>query len=135
VTNAGGKPAIASIPDALPKQLADLARSEGGACGFDPPVRERDLLFVSGWASIAVADGVLPEAVVLSLSSEGAERYILASAAKKRDDVAKYFASPNLSNSGFDVYVKASSLPKQSRITLYQVFQGKLYRCSASLEL
>jgi hypothetical protein len=125
----------ANIPEALPNQFAHFSRSEGGACGFDPSVHEGDLLFISGWASIAVAEGVLPESVLLAVSSEGVEQFVMASSAKKRDDVAKYFASPKLIDSGFNAYVKASSLPKHSRVILYQAFQGKLYRCSVSLEL
>lgn len=118
-----------ALSDEFPPQYASLPRINGGACGFGQPKTEGQLRYLSGWSVIAANEGVIAEAVVLSVTSKGHERFTSV-AKQKREDVVKYFNSAGLLESGFSVYVDLKDAPDGAELSIYQVFQGKTIKCN-----
>jgi hypothetical protein len=125
---------LASLASVFPEPYANFPKKSGGACGFDQVKDDNESKFISGWAAISTKDGALPEAVVIGVSVNGSEKFIVASK-QKRDDVAKYFNNPTLVDSGFSVYVNKAAATVGSKLTVYQVFQGVVYACEVSATL
>ena len=88
----------------------------------------------AGWAAISAKDGVLAEAMVVGVSANGSEKFAVTSK-QKREDVAKYFNNPALIDSGFSVYVRKADIFSESKVILYQVFQGGVYACEVTAAL
>lgn len=123
-----------NISATFPTAYASLPKKSGGACGFDQAVIDGENQFISGWAAISAKDGVLAEAMVVGVSANGSEKFVVTSK-QKRDDVAKYFNNPALIDSGFSVYVSKADILSGSKVTLYQVFQGGIYACEVTAAL
>lgn len=116
----------------FPAAYASLPKKAGGTCAFDQPVIEGDTQFISGWAFISATDGVLAETVVLGITVNGSEKFAMTSK-EKRDDVAKYFKNQAILDSGFSAYLNKVDVPSGSNVSVYQVFQGVVYRCEVTV--
>lgn len=123
-----------NISSAFPAAYGTLPKKVGGACGFDQPKIDGDNQFISGWATISAKDGTLAEALVIGISENGSEKFALTSK-QKREDVAKYFNNPALTDSGFSVYINKYDIPSKSKVILYQIFQGSVYTCEVTAAL
>lgn len=126
--------ASATLLNLLPEAYIGLPQKKGGLCAFDTPSAEGNNKFISGWAVISAKDGVIAEKILLKVTVNGVDRFLNPSE-QKRDDVAKYFNSPMLVDSGFSAYVKKEDLPMNATVSLLQVFEGSLYNCDATLIL
>ena len=118
----------------FPSAYGSLPKKSGGACAFDQLNVEGGNRLVSGWAAISTKDGALAEAIVVGVQANKTEKFAVASK-QKRDDVARYFSSPALIDSGFSLYIKMVDAPVGSRVVLYQVFQGVVYTCDTAVLL
>lgn len=112
----------------LPSPYESTKPEKGGACGLDKIVDAGDSIFLSGWAAISVKDGVLPEFVVAEFRVDEKENFVITKK-EKRNDVAKYFGSEKMADSGFKVYIHKAELKTSKTILIYQLFQGKTYLC------
>lgn len=123
---------VATLSKVFPASYEAFPREKGGVCGLDPIKSEGTMKFVSGWSAIAAKEGVLPEAVVLALLIGSDHMFTIANK-QQREDVAKYFSSPSLIDAGFQLYIDASQMQSVNSVTIYQVFQGKVYYCEVKL--
>lgn len=122
------------IYSTFPDAYAGFQRKTGGACGFDQPKTEGENYYFSGWATISAKDGILAETIVIGLLNGNMENFVIPSK-QKRQDVADYFKSPSLLNSGFSVYLDKKYLSSASKVVAYQVFQGGIYACEVTATL
>jgi hypothetical protein len=122
---------VTNVSTVFPAAYASLPKKIGGACGFDQPKIDGDNHFISGWSAISTKDGTLAEAMVVGISTNGSEKFAVASK-QKREDVVKYFKNPALLDSGFSLYVGKAAISSGSKVTLYQVFQGGIYACDVT---
>ena len=123
---------VSTLSTSFPKSYASLPREKGGACALDPTKFEGDKKFISGWSAISANEGVLAEVVVIGFHRGNQEMFNVTSK-QKREDVAKYFGNPLLADAGFQFYVDANQINGVDSVTVYQIFQGKVYYCSVKL--
>lgn len=128
VGGAGNKIIPAVLSDKFQPQYDPLPRGKGGACVFGQPVVEGEFKLLTGWAAISASEGVIAEEVVLGVTFNGQERFTLVTK-QKREDVVKYFNSAGLLESGFAVHLNLKDAPAGAVLAIYQVFQGKIYKC------
>ncbi|QTA80412.1 Sulfatase N-termina domain-containing protein [Desulfonema limicola] len=121
-------PVAEKILTLLPEPYNILKILSGGACNFDKPKTGKNKVFLSGWAVISVEEGVLPDRIAICFEIKGERKFVLPEIVE-RYDVANYFKNDNLLKSGFGFYIGKNIYKIAEKITLYQLFQGKVYKC------
>lgn len=86
-------------------------------------------LSVEGWHAISAKDGIVPDAVFVTLTSESGETLYIKARRTPRRDVKEYFKQPKMSDVGFTAYIDVSGLSGKYTLGLSRLFKGNMESC------
>jgi hypothetical protein len=92
-----------------------------------PPVG--DVLSVQGWMTVSGKDGIVPEHVFVTLTSESGKTVYIKAHSTPRDDVRWLFKLPWMSDPGYGAMVDVSALSGRYTLGLARTYKGNLGIC------
>jgi hypothetical protein len=87
-------------------------------------------LSVIGWTAIRAWEGVIPEAVFITLTQESGQKLYVAAGRTSRLDVSAYFHQPNIADVGFSAIIDVSGLSGKYVLGVSYTYNGKLEDCA-----
>ena len=86
-------------------------------------------LFLNGWTAIAAKDGIVPDYVVVSLTSEAGRTLYVRARSTPRNDVKQHFNQPGMSDPGYAAMIDVSNLKGHYMLGLARMYKGNLGIC------
>jgi hypothetical protein len=87
------------------------------------------VLTVNGWMGISAKDGIVPDSVFVSLTSESGGGLYVKARSTVRNDVKRHFNQPEMPNPGYAALIDVSSLTGRYTLGLARMYQGNLGVC------
>jgi hypothetical protein len=89
----------------------------------------RNTLSVQGWMTVSGKDGIVPDFVFVTLTSDSGKTVYIKAHSTPRDDVRWHFKQPWMPNPGYAAMTDVSSLSGQYTLGLARTYQGNLGIC------
>jgi hypothetical protein len=86
-------------------------------------------LSVVGWMAISAKDGVVPDAVFVTLSDENGIKIYIKARRTPRPDVNKAYKQPRMPDPGYTVFIDVSTLSGKYTLGLSRIYKGTLESC------
>lgn len=86
-------------------------------------------LSVDGWMTVSVKDGIVPDAVFVTLSDENGKKIYIKARRTPRLDVKEYFKQPRMPDPGYTAFIDVSTLSGKYKLGLSRVYKGTLESC------
>ncbi len=86
-------------------------------------------LSVDGWMAISAKDGVVPDAVFVTLSDEKGEKIYVRARSTPRPDVKEYYKQPRMPDPGYTAFIDVSTLSGKYTLGLSRVYKDSLESC------
>jgi hypothetical protein len=86
-------------------------------------------LSVDGWMAISAKDGIVPEAVFVTLSDENGKKIYIKARRTPRPDVKEYYKQPGMPDPGYAAFMDVSTLSGKYTLGLSRVYKGTLETC------
>lgn len=86
-------------------------------------------LSVDGWMAISAKDGIVPDAVFVTLSDENGKKIYIKARRTPRLDVKEYFKQPRMPDPGYTAFIDVSTLSGKYTLGLSRVYKGTLESC------
>jgi len=86
-------------------------------------------LFLNGWMGIAAKDGIVPDSVVVSLTSETGRTFYVKAHSTPRNDVKQHFNQPEMPDPGYAALIDVSGLKGRYTLGLARMYKGSLGIC------
>jgi hypothetical protein len=94
------------------------------------PAKIADVLSVKGWLAVSGKDGVLPDAVFVTLTDEQRHKIYLKTQRVQRPDVMEHFKQPNLLRAGYETNYDVNRLSGTFMLGISVVHDGNLESCN-----
>jgi hypothetical protein len=121
------KPASLSPPSAL-KCEGSIENVNGGPPSHGTATVD-GAVFLNGWTAIAAKDGIVPDYVVVSLTSETGRTLYVRAHSTPRNDVKQHFNQPGMPDPGYAAMIDVSGLKGRYTLGLARMYQGTLGAC------
>ncbi|MGO9327499.1 MAG: O-fucosyltransferase family protein [Steroidobacteraceae bacterium] len=89
-----------------------------------------DRLAVQGWLAISGKDGILPDAVFVTITDEQGHKVYLKTRRSRRPDVMEYFKQPNMLDAGFETADDIKRFSGNFLLGISRVYDGRLESCN-----
>lgn len=89
----------------------------------------RNALSVQGWMTLSGKDGIVPDIVFVTLTSEGGKTVYVKARRAPRDDVRLHFNQPGMPDPGFTILLDVSPLHGRYTLGLARTYKGNLEIC------
>ena len=86
-------------------------------------------LSVDGWMAISGKDGVVPDAVFVTLSDENGKKIYIKARRTPRPDVKEYYKQPGMPDPGYTAFIDVSTLSGKYTLGLSRIYKGTLESC------
>jgi len=86
-------------------------------------------LSVDGWMAISGKDGVVPDAVFVTLSDENGKKIYIKARRTPRPDVKEHFKQPRMPDPGYTAFIDVSTLSGKYTLGLSRIYKGTLESC------
>ena len=86
-------------------------------------------LSVQGWMAVSGKDGIVPNLVFVTLTSESGKTIYVKAHSTPRDDVKRHFKQPAMPDPGYAAMIDVSSLSGRYTLGLARTYQGNLGIC------
>jgi hypothetical protein len=86
-------------------------------------------LSVDGWMAISAKDGIVPDAVYVTLSDENGKRIYIKARRTPRPDVKEYYKQPGMPDPGYTAFIDVSTLSGKYTLGLSRIYKGALESC------
>jgi hypothetical protein len=86
-------------------------------------------LSVQGWMTVSGKDGIVPDLVYVTLTSEAGKIVYIKTHRTPRDDVRRYFGQPGMPEPGYATLTDVSTLSGPYTLGLARIYQGNLRIC------
>jgi hypothetical protein len=130
------RPAKAAFVDKVPSVLEVPAESCEGIIDTvndkipDPAGTSIDnVAAIYGWTAISTANGIVPRAVYLTITTDDGRHAFVATERASRPDLSEHFNQAALKDAGFRQTVDLSAFPNDFSIGVARVVEGRLEVC------
>ena len=86
-------------------------------------------LSVHGWMAISVKDGIVPDAVYVTLADENGNKVYINTRRTPRPDVKEYYKQPGMPDPGYTAFIDVSTLSGKYTLGLSRIYKGTLESC------
>ena len=119
-------------PSDLPVSSVDFAEGSIDTIDDSPPaptIEIGSLVAVAGWMAISIKEGILPDAVYVTLTDQDDQVAYIKTRRAVRTDVVQHFDQPKLRESGFVATFPSSHLPGNLTLGLARETGGRIELC------
>ncbi len=122
-----------AVPGSLSVPSTQVCEGTIGAVNGTPPrsgiPTVGNALSVQGWMAVSGKDGIVPDIVFVTLTSESGKTIYIKTHSTPRDDVRRHFKQPGMPDPGYAAITDVSSLSGRYTLGLARTYKGKLGIC------
>jgi hypothetical protein len=86
-------------------------------------------LSIHGWMSVDAENGIVPDSVFVTLTSEGGKTSFIRARRTQRDEIKQHFHHPEMADPGYAALIDVSALQGPYTLGLARAYQGTLGIC------